>query len=268
MSYGVDNGGISGVDNVSRSEQMLELNRIYNMNNLDGLKLLEDNSIDSIVTDPPYELGFMGKSWDKTLPDIGIFKECFRVLKAGSFAFVMSAPRSDVCARMMLLLEDAGFEICFTPIYWSFASGFPKALNITRKINKDAESEKALVCEMWRSVFNSSERVEAHNDWWPLPTMLENLEQGEQYSVYAYPGSQGTSATVSKGRGKPLKLMSYLITLGSRPGDVVLDPFLGSGTTAIAAKQLGRECIGIEREEEYVEIAKARLSTPQPSIKI
>jgi len=58
---------------------------------------------------------------------------------------------------------------------------------------------------------------------------------------------------------KPLKLMSYLIMLGSREGDVILDPFLGSGTTAIAAKQLKRKYIGIEREQEYVEIAKARL---------
>lgn len=60
---------------------------------------------------------------------------------------------------------------------------------------------------------------------------------------------------------KPLQLMSYLVTLGSRPDDVVLDPFLGSGSTAIAAKLLGRRYIGIERESEYVEIALARLET-------
>lgn len=58
---------------------------------------------------------------------------------------------------------------------------------------------------------------------------------------------------------KPLKLMSYLITLGSREGDVVLDPFLGSGTTACAAKSLGRQYIGIEMSNEYIEIAEARL---------
>ena len=59
---------------------------------------------------------------------------------------------------------------------------------------------------------------------------------------------------------KPLTLMSYLVTLGSREGDIVLDPFLGSGTTACAAKQLKRGYIGIEREEEYVKIAAARVS--------
>jgi len=58
---------------------------------------------------------------------------------------------------------------------------------------------------------------------------------------------------------KPLKLMSYLITLGSREGDTVLEPFAGSGTTCLAAKNLNRQYIGIEREKQYVDIARARL---------
>jgi DNA modification methylase len=58
--------------------------------------------------------------------------------------------------------------------------------------------------------------------------------------------------------------MQYLITLGSRPGDTVLDPFLGSGTTAMAAKSLGRRYIGIERERAYVGIARARVAATPP----
>lgn len=58
---------------------------------------------------------------------------------------------------------------------------------------------------------------------------------------------------------KPIKLMAYLITLGSRPGDIVLDPFVGSGTTCIAAKMLGRKYVGIDLEKQYVKIAKARV---------
>lgn len=65
---------------------------------------------------------------------------------------------------------------------------------------------------------------------------------------------------------KPLKLMSYLITLFSREGDIVLDPFVGSGTTCLAAKKLNRKYIGIEREAEYIEIAKARLIDNQVSL--
>ena len=59
---------------------------------------------------------------------------------------------------------------------------------------------------------------------------------------------------------KPIRLLSYLIILGSREGDTVLDPFLGSGTTALACQLLNRQCIGIEISEEYCEIAKKRLS--------
>ncbi|HEV2560550.1 MAG TPA: site-specific DNA-methyltransferase [Rhizomicrobium sp.] len=59
---------------------------------------------------------------------------------------------------------------------------------------------------------------------------------------------------------KPLQLMRYLITIGSRPGDVILDPFLGSGTTAAAAKELRRRYVGAERERDYFGIAQARLA--------
>ncbi|GAI66047.1 unnamed protein product, partial [marine sediment metagenome] len=65
---------------------------------------------------------------------------------------------------------------------------------------------------------------------------------------------------------KPIKLMSYLITLGSRPGDIVLDPFLGSGTTAIAAKMLKRHFVGYEIDPEYCKIAEARLSAVQEQL--
>lgn len=64
---------------------------------------------------------------------------------------------------------------------------------------------------------------------------------------------------------KPLKLMSYLITLGSRKGDIVLDPFLGSGTTAVAAKMSDRQYIGVERETDYVAIATARIDKARPA---
>ena len=100
------------------------------------LKNFDDNSVDLLCTDPPYGYGFMGRDWDKVLPDIKIFEECFRVLKPGSMAFVMSAPRSDVQYRMAEMLERVGFRIDYTPIYWTYASGFPKAMNIGKMIDK------------------------------------------------------------------------------------------------------------------------------------
>ena len=69
--------------------------KIYNLDCLVGMKNLADESVDLLTTDPPYGISFMGKDWDKALPDKRIWRECLRVLKAGSFAFVMSIPRAD-----------------------------------------------------------------------------------------------------------------------------------------------------------------------------
>ncbi|KKN56888.1 hypothetical protein LCGC14_0567410 [marine sediment metagenome] len=92
--------------------------------------------VDLVVTDPPYGMAFMGKDWDKVLPDPAIWRECLRVLKPGAFAFVMSSPRADLQSRMIASLEGAGFNVGFTPIYWAYASGFPKAQNIGKAVDK------------------------------------------------------------------------------------------------------------------------------------
>jgi DNA modification methylase len=117
-------------------------NKILHGDSLDLLKDMDDNSVDSVVTDPPYGYSFMGKDWDKALPSIDIWKECVRVLKPGGFAFVMSAPRSDVHSRMCLMLEEAGFNIGFTPIAWTYATGFPKASNIGKMVDKRKKGER------------------------------------------------------------------------------------------------------------------------------
>ena len=109
------------------------------------LKNFDNNSVDLLCTDPPYGYGFMGRDWDKVLPDIKIFEECFRVLKPGSMAFVMSAPRSDVQYRMAEMLEKVGFRIDYTPIYWTYASGFPKAMNIGKMLDKQQGNKRKVV---------------------------------------------------------------------------------------------------------------------------
>ena len=125
------------------------IDRIYNEDCLETLKRMPDNSVDLMVTDPPYGIGFMGKDWDKfqlkqpTASQVvswlnpamkkdtrgmmeffsPIWQECLRVLKPGAFAFafVMSIPRADCLARMIISLEDTGFKVGFTPIYWAYA---------------------------------------------------------------------------------------------------------------------------------------------------
>ena len=84
---------------------------LINGDSLVELAKLPDNSVDLIATDPPYGYSFRGKDWVKSLPDKRIWKECLRVLKHGGFAYIMSAPRQDVLARMMIDLEDSVFNM-------------------------------------------------------------------------------------------------------------------------------------------------------------
>ncbi|GAG58507.1 unnamed protein product, partial [marine sediment metagenome] len=89
----------------------LPLNQILCGNCIEVLKDFPENSIDLVVTDPPYGLSFMGKDWDKTLPPKEAFAEIIRVLKPGALAFVMSSPRQDLLWRMLALLEGVGFNL-------------------------------------------------------------------------------------------------------------------------------------------------------------
>jgi len=108
------------------------------------LPLMKDNSIDSIVCDPPYELGFMGKSWDSTgiANDPKLWKEVLRVLKPGGHLLAFSGSRT--YHRMAVAIEDAGFEIR-DQIMWVYGSGFPKSLNIDKAIDKSAGVEREVV---------------------------------------------------------------------------------------------------------------------------
>lgn len=113
------------------------------MDCIDGLKKISDNSIDLIVTDPPYGLEFMGKDWDRAVPSTNIWKECLRVLKPGAFAFVMCIPRQDCLSKMIVNLGNAGLRTDFTSIYWTYSSGFPKAMNMGKAIESKVISGSA-----------------------------------------------------------------------------------------------------------------------------
>lgn len=117
------------------------MNKIINGNSLIELKNLQENSIDSIVTDPPYELGFMGKSWDSTgiANNVELWKECLRVLKPGGHLLAFSGTRT--YHRMASAIEDAGFEVR-DMIEWVYGSGFPKSLNIGKAVDKLQGNEK------------------------------------------------------------------------------------------------------------------------------
>lgn len=308
------------------------------------LKELQDNSVDLLATDPPYGIEFMGKEWDKVLPDKEIWKECYRVLKPGSFIAVMSSPRSDVLYRMIKDLEDAGFDMSFSPILWTYHTGFPKASDTSKMIDKRFGAKGEVIGEYKTTIpqitpWQDVERFESKNQisepatdlakkydgsklgFQPKPSVehiiigmkphgqksyIDNVlnfealpdsvkmtypfiqvpkpakkekdfgmtgeekkkpQRDEGQEVFNVP--QKNRPTTSKNNHpttKPVKLMSYIITLFTREGDWVLDPFLGSGTTGVAAKLINRNFIGVEREPEYMEIIKERLSVDRDEL--
>ncbi len=111
---------------------------------LQRLKELPGCSIDSCVTDPPYELGFMGKSWDSSgvAYNVKLWQEVLRVLKPGGHLLAFGGTRT--YHRMTCAIEDAGFEIrdC---IQWIYGSGFPKSMDISKAIDKAAGAEREVV---------------------------------------------------------------------------------------------------------------------------
>ena len=369
-------------------DRPLRPNTLVNGDCTDVLKRIPDNSIDLVVTDPPYGLGFQNINWDKALPPVHVWGQCARILKPGSFAFIMATPRQDLLSRMILMLEFAGLMTGFTSLYWTYANGFPKARNIGQAVDTRLGAERQVLFEKpmpnmkggnygqgKRSYektpvsYTLPETKEAKNlegsygGFQPKPavevilvvmkpldqksyteqamsngkgiTWLDNCripypsdepprkEKGfakeikervpanllvsdgvlqnddERYGGYSRYFSldawadlnlaglpemvlknlpylivpkaskkekeAGMSYGLSSGLTnnhpsvKPIKLMAYLITMGSREGEIILDPFCGSGTTCVAAHALGRKFIGIEKEDKYMQIAEARI---------
>lgn len=107
--------------------------KVINGNNIDILKTYPDNYFDSIVTDPPYGIEFLGKDWDKNTGSIETWKECLRVLKPGGYLLAFSAART--YHRLATNIEDVGFEIK-DQLMWIYASGFPKAQDVGKMIQK------------------------------------------------------------------------------------------------------------------------------------
>lgn len=379
--------------------------QFFNLDCLDAMALyLPDNSVDSIVTDPPYGLAFMGKKWDYDVPSEEIWRECLRVLKPGGHLLAFAGTRTQ--HRMAVNIEDAGFEIR-DMVAWVYGSGFPKSLDVSKAIDKAAGAEREVVCENpnhravsgvgyegvyqggntgaavitapateaakqwqgWGTALkpalepitvarkplvgtvaanvlahgtgalnidgcrvnmskddrdfilktarpNSSGQthigavmnrpvtptVNVHEDGrWPANLIHDGSDdvlarfpraQGQQGAtgkrkqggVYGAVtegtagieprGDEGSAARFfycakaskrDRGEGndhptvKPTDLMRYLCRLVTPPGGVVLDPFMGSGSTGKAAVLEGFRFIGVERDDAYFNIATARI---------
>jgi len=192
--------------------------RIINGDCLDVLKELEDNSVDSIVTDPPYGLSFMGKRWDYDVPSVEVWAECLRVLKPGGHLLAFAGTRTQ--HRMAVRIEDAGFEIR-DMIAWVYGSGFPKSLDVSKAIDKAAGAERAEVVGVRH---RNVKPFDDANGW------NQNNTNGD----YAYTAPATPKAKQWEGWGTALKPALEPITVARKPLiGTVAENVLQHGTGAI-----------------------------------
>jgi site-specific DNA-methyltransferase (adenine-specific) len=296
---------------------MSERVEIVNGDSLLVLQLLDDNSVDAIVTDPPYGLSFMGKKWDYDVPSEELWRQCFRVLKAGGHLLCFAGTRTQ--HRMAVRIEDAGFEIR-DMIAWVYGSGFPKSLNLKGDwqgwgtalkpaLEPITVARKPLIGTVAENVLQhgtgainvdgcrvGTDGGTKHNDGekgttkncygnglfvefgkpviglgrWPANFIHDGSEEvtdllgsAARFFYCAKASKRDRDEGNNHPTVKPTDLMRYLCRLVTPPDGTVLDPFMGSGSTGKAAVLEGFRFIGIEREEEYCEIAKARIKHAQ-----
>jgi len=115
--------------------------KVINGDNTVILKTLPDNSIDAVVTDPPYGISFLGKDWDAHTGELNLYKECLRVLKPGGYLLAFSAART--YHKLATAVEEAGFEIR-DQLMWIYSSGFPKAQDVGKQIDKATGKKNSL----------------------------------------------------------------------------------------------------------------------------
>lgn len=170
---------------------------------LEEMKKLPDRSIDAIVTDPPYELAFMGKKWDASgiAYNVDMWGECLRVLKPGGHLLAFGGSRT--YHRMACAIEDAGFEIRDS-IHWVYGSGFPKSLDISKALDKAANAEREVISVAKRS--NAKGSITNYSKW----------ERPEEYDITA----PATSAAKQwAGWGSALKPAHEPVVLARKPLD-------------------------------------------------
>ena len=182
---------------------------------LEVLRTLPDNSVDAVVTDPPYGLSFMGKRWDYDVPATEVWAECLRVLKPGGHLLAFAGTRTQ--HRMAVRIEDAGFEIR-DMIAWVYGSGFPKSLDVSKAIDKAAGAERELTRQ------GVVQRDGYGDDW----------DTGSSSSRPRYDNPATEAARQWQGWGTALKPALEPITVARKPLiGTVAENVLAHGTGAL-----------------------------------
>ena len=297
--------------------------QIYNSDCMEYIKTLDDNSIDLVLTDPPYFIDKLDNKWSsddinsdkknshiKHLPKgmkfdkkqvkrlydyyLELSELLFQKLKPGGYFLSFSSPR--LYHAIAMACDIAGFEIR-DMINWNYTQSMPKGMSVTHIINKMDMSpeDKANLIEEYkdfktpqiRSCFEPicvamkpigkltfiknelnfktglldfSQKVGIGKDRVPanIITTEEFNDHYDKNFLVSKPGKREKGENNTHITVKPIALIEHLIKLFSKKGSTVLDPFLGSGTTAVASKNTERNCIGLEINTEYYEICKSR----------
>ena len=161
---------------------------------LEQMKTLEDNSIDSIVSDPPYGISFMAKKWDYDVPSVEVWQEAMRVLKPGGHALIACGTRTQ--HRMVVNIEDAGFEIRDV-VSWIYGSGFPKSLNIGKAIDKarTEDNEPSARVAAWLNSFMP--------EGWNMNQWRKHLNRNVVGVEHGGGSAQGWTTETTEGQVKP-----------------------------------------------------------------
>ena len=232
---------------------MLPINRIHRIDAIEGLKKLPDASVDLVITDPPYNIARKDRqtmksgrivstmdlwgSWDSFHPFdydlliLQVLSQCYRVLKPGGALYMFTArEQSGYFVRRAV---ERGFT-------------YRNQLAIVKKCPQPSLSKAN-----WRSAFELCLYVTKGK-----PKLFNFVSQQECVNLYAYSTRFKCTDHPTE---KPLEFIERLVAVSSNPGDLVLDPFMGSGTTAVAAKALGRDYLGFDLSAEYIKMANTRL---------
>ena len=247
---------------------MLELNKIYNMDCLDGMKLLDGESVDLTVTSPPYDnlRTYNGFTWDFE----NVAKELYRVTKQGGVVVwivadaTIKGSETGTSFRQALYFMDCGFNLHDTMIWektgsgalgstlcyaqnfeymFVFSKGKPKSLNLI----KDREN----VVKSGTVKVNSAIKADKSQGF----RTIEREPFGKRNNIWRFDTQKNSEHPAPF----PEQLANDHIISWSNEGDTILDPFMGSGTTAKMALLNNRNYIGFELSEEYCKIAEERI---------
>jgi site-specific DNA-methyltransferase (adenine-specific)/modification methylase len=255
----------------------MKINTIYTG---DCLRILHEEidprSIDLIFADPPYNLSGNGlkwkgnttggdwfmvnEAWDKMSESeymeftLQWIRACWSVLKEGGSVYISCTYHN--IGEVMIALKQVGMKIN-NVITWQKSNPMP---NMTKRVFTHSTEFVvwAVKGKKWRFNYEELKRIN--------PEKQKSGELKQMRDVWTLPLVQGAERLRGTDRRalhptqKPEEMLKRVIIASSNPGDIVLDPFLGSGTTAVVAKKLGRNWIGIEKELKYVHAAEERLA--------